>query len=83
MSSRPDPRLNLPVTAVVELDPGRRPRSVGGAAVESIREEWVVEDRWWTPSPLRRHYFEVVLAGGRCVVVFRDLCERSWWSQRT
>ena len=49
-----------------------RPRAVEGAAVEAVREEWTVEDRWWTPRPLRRRYFELVLAGGRNVVVFRE-----------
>jgi hypothetical protein len=50
-----------------------RPRAVAGAAVEALREEWLVEDRWWTPDPLRRHYFELVLDGGRCLTIFRDL----------
>jgi hypothetical protein len=51
-------------------------------AVEAVREEWVVEDRWWTPRPLRRRYFELVLANGRNSVVFRDLVEGKWLSQR-
>ena len=58
-----------------------RPRAVEGAAVEAVREEWVVEDRWWTPRPLRRHYFELVLAGGRAVTVFRAMSGR-WYRQR-
>ncbi len=59
------------------------PVAVGAVAVEAIREDWLVEDRWWTPKPLRRRYFELVLADGRCVVVF---CEPSpggrWFEQR-
>jgi hypothetical protein len=58
-----------------------RPRAVEGAAVETVREEWVVEDRWWTLRPLRRHYFELVLAGGRAVTVFRAT-EGRWYRQR-
>jgi hypothetical protein len=58
------------------------PIDVGGAAVDTVREEWVVEDRWWTPRPLRRRYFEVVLADGRNAVVFRDLVKGGWHSQR-
>ena len=46
--------------------------AVAGVAVDAVREEWLVEDRWWTPRPLRRHYFELVLADGRDVVVFRS-----------
>jgi len=44
---------------------------IGGVPVEAIREEWLVEDRWWTLDPLRRHYFEVVLTTGRNLVIFR------------
>jgi hypothetical protein len=58
------------------------PTSVAGVAVDAVREEWVVEDRWWTARPLRRRYFELVLADGRNAVVFRDLVEGGWLSQR-
>ena len=51
--------------------------------MDSVREQWVVEDRWWTPKPLRRRYFELVLEDGRNVVVFRDLVSRRWFSQRS
>ncbi len=60
----------------------RGPRAVGGRAVEAIREQWLVEDRWWTEAPLRRHYLELVLAGGRCLVVYRDLVTDRWYEQR-
>lgn len=40
--------------------------------MEQVREEWLVEDGWWSGRPLRRRYFEVVLGDGRNVVVFRD-----------
>ena len=50
--------------------------------VESIREEWLIEDRWWTSEPLRRHYFELVLASGRCLTVFHDLHGGGWFEQR-
>ncbi len=83
---RPDPRaaaggLYAPRPVRVRLD-GRRPTAVDGSSVESVREEWLVEDRWWTSAPLRRHYLELVLAGGRCVVVYRDLVAGGWWGQR-
>jgi hypothetical protein len=51
-------------------------------AVESLLEDWVVEDRWWTGRPLRRRYFELVLENGRNVVVFRDLVGGGWFVQR-
>ena len=60
------------------------PVAVGAVAVEAVREEWLVEDRWWTPRPLGRRYFELALADGRCVVVFRepDGADGRWFSQR-
>jgi CO dehydrogenase/acetyl-CoA synthase delta subunit len=74
--------LGEPKPAAVAADEQGVPVAVGAAQVDSVREEWVVEDRWWTPRPLRRRYFEVVLANGRNVVVFRDLVEGGWFSQR-
>jgi len=59
-----------------------RPLRVGGRPVDSVREQWLVEDRWWTGSPLRRHYLELVLAGGRCAIVYRDLVTDRWYEQR-
>jgi hypothetical protein len=65
----------------VDLDAGR-PLEVDGRAVESVRESWLVEDRWWTDVPLRRRYWEVVTTCGRDLVVFRDLVRGTWWEQR-
>jgi len=59
------------------------PVTVGSVAVEAVREEWLVEDRWWTPEPLRRRYFELALADGRCVVVFCEPFPNGrWFEQR-
>jgi hypothetical protein len=59
-----------------------RPETVDGRVVEAVRESWLVEDRWWTPAPVRRRYWEVVTACGRNVVVFRDLEAGRWYAQR-
>jgi hypothetical protein len=56
------------------------PAAVAGSAVEAVREEWWVEDRWWTTRPLHRRYFELVLADGRDTVVFRE--GGHWYRQR-
>jgi hypothetical protein len=68
--------------APVEIGAGGRPVAVGRSRVEAVREDWVVEDRWWTARPLRRRYFELVLEDGRNVVVFHDLVADAWLSQR-
>ena len=58
------------------------PIAVGRTSVDCVREDWVVEDRWWTGKPLRRRYFELVLTDGRNIVVFHDLGRGRWFMQR-
>lgn len=74
-------RLNEPRPASVHED-GGLPRVIGGIPVGAVREEWKVTERWWTGHPLRRSYFDVVLASGENVVVFRDEQTGSWFRQR-
>jgi hypothetical protein len=67
----------------VEVGSDGVPSAVGAVAVEAVREEWLVEDRWWTPKPLGRRYFELVLADGRNLVVFCEPAEDGrWFEQR-
>jgi hypothetical protein len=75
-------RLYAPDDAAVEADPAGVPRGLGGVAVEAVREEWEVDDRWWTPKRLHRRYFDLALADGCSAVVFR--CEETgrWYRQR-
>jgi hypothetical protein len=74
-------RLYAPRPVAVS-GPSCHPRLVAGREVESIREQWLVEDRWWSGAPLRRHYLELVLGGGRCAVIFCDLETGRWFEQR-
>ena len=80
--SRRTRRLGTPKPTSVIPGDGGSPRNIAGRAVDCVREEWVVEDRWWTGRPLRRRYFECVLDNGRNVVVFHDLVKRRWFEQR-
>jgi hypothetical protein len=66
----------------VRAGPQGRPETVEGRTVEAVRESWLVEDRWWTPAPVRRRYWEVVTTCGRDLVVFRDLVQGDWFAQR-
>ena len=75
-------RLSTPRPVAVEAGGDGLPSAVASSAVESIAEDWVVEDRWWTGRPLRRRYLELVLAAGRNVVVFRELASGRWFAQR-
>lgn len=56
------------------------PRAVTGVEVETVREDWLVEDRWWSTEPIARRYFELVLADGRCEIVFAE--RGRWFAQR-
>jgi hypothetical protein len=76
----PPRRLYAPHPARVGAGTDGVPQSVDSVEVEGVREEWLVEDRWWTLDPLRRHYFELVLADGRDLVVFRT--GGDWFLQR-
>jgi hypothetical protein len=76
--------LNKPRPARVRFDPARpegMPAEVDGERVESLRESWLVEDRWWAAEPLRRRYWELVGERGRNVVVFHDLGANGWFVQ--
>jgi hypothetical protein len=75
-------RLYAPQRVAVGTDPRGAPTTIEGVLVETIREEWLVEDRWWTPKPLRRHYFEVALGDGRALTVFRVARAQRWYRQR-
>jgi hypothetical protein len=82
VSRRTSRRLGSPRPALVRTGDDGRPVALGSAPVESVREDWVVEDRWWTGRPLRRRYFELVLDDGRNTTVFHDLAGGSWFVQR-
>jgi hypothetical protein len=75
-------RLGMPQAVVVAVGHRGVPATIRSVAVDTVAEEWVVEDRWWTDEPLRRRYFELVLVDGRNVVVFRDATGGGWWAQR-
>ncbi len=79
--------LNAPEPVVVELV-ANEPRAVrrskgngGGQAVETVLETWRIDDEWWR-QPISRRYYEVVLEGGKRVVLFRDLMTEAWFEQK-
>ena len=74
-------RLYAPRRVEVEVGPEGVPLRVGAVAVAAVREEWLVEDRWWTLRRLWRHYFELALVDGSDTVVFRAGGGR-WYRQR-
>jgi hypothetical protein len=75
-------RLGVPRRVAVRSGEGGVPVNVDGRDIDSVRESWLIEDRWWTERPLRRRYWEVVTSSGRDDVVFHDLESGRWWRQR-
>jgi hypothetical protein len=89
--------LNIPQQVTAELDGRGMPQTVvlqpgdGKTAkedpgfrrwrVESIGELWRVDDEWWR-QPISRRYVDVVLEGGKHVVLFEDLATGQWWLQQ-
>jgi hypothetical protein len=75
-------RLYRPLPVEVHVGSGERPRKIGAKPVTAVREEWLVEDGWWTGGAyISRRYFELVLEDGSDVVVFQDPSGR-WFRQR-
>ena len=76
--------LGLPQPVAVRTAAHGLPVAVDGRPVEAVREEWRVEEGWWSDRPVRRRYLEVVLAGGRLAVLFEDLLQPgTWFAQRS
>lgn len=75
--------MGAPCPATVEAAPDGAPRAVvlrgRRRAVVAIRDDWLVQDRWWTGRPVDRHYFELVLDPGRVAVVFRESPDGRWF----
>jgi len=57
----------------VASDGRRRP-------VIAVRDDWLVQDRWWTDAPVDRHYFELVIEPGRRILVFQDMRSGRWFT---
>ncbi len=79
--------LNVPYRVEVELDAGGLPIGMRDArcemrrVVEVVGDVWRIDDEWWR-QPIARRYYEVVLDGGKRVVLFEDLLTGEWWMQK-
>ncbi|HEX2378197.1 MAG TPA: hypothetical protein VHI30_11605 [Gaiellales bacterium] len=74
--------LGAPRSARVASDDGGVPRSLDGRPVATVRDEWRVEEGWWTGRPVQRRYFDVVLADGRNAILFCERRTGRWFTQR-
>jgi hypothetical protein len=57
-------------------------KATGAASgkVEAILESWRIDDEWWRQT-ISRNYMEVMLEGGKRMVLFQDLITGQWFAQ--
>jgi len=48
--------------------------------VAEVRDTWLIEDEWWR-KPIRRQYFQLLLADGVICTLYHDLVEDRWYAQ--
>lgn len=77
--------VNEPQPVTVDLDESGaatvgRPdgRTVG--KIESILESWRIDDEWWR-QVISRAYMEVMMEGGKRLVLYQDLTTGQWFAQ--
>jgi hypothetical protein len=49
--------------------------------VAEVLDSWLVETEWWRPAPVRRRYFQLLLADGVTFTLFQDLLDEHWYAQ--
>ena len=49
--------------------------------VAEVLDSWLVETEWWRPTPVRRRYFQLLLADGVAFTLFQDLNDDHWYAQ--
>ena len=77
--------LNLPTPVTVHVDEAGVPTHIEGlseqgGSIAEIVETWRIDDEWWR-EPISRRYVDVVLDGGKHVVLFEDLHTGQWHVQ--
>lgn len=50
--------------------------------ITSVEDSWRVDEEWWREKPVSRLYFEVILADGSKLTVFKELAQGKWYRQR-
>ena len=79
-------RLNAPRKVEVRADADGEPAAVlhnrRWLEVVDVLDRYRTDDRWWTSAPVSRTYYELLLADGRAVTVYRDLIHGEWYEQR-
>jgi hypothetical protein len=73
--------VNSPRRVSLELDAAGRAINVAGMGeIESVLESWRIDDEWWRQT-ISRSYMQVMLQGGKRLVLFQDLITGEWFAQ--
>ncbi len=76
--------VNTPEPVRVEEDAAglpvavRLPRRLRVAVIE---DRWRIDDEWWRKEPISRFYYNVLLADGQRLVIYKDLISGEWYRQ--
>ncbi|MCA9880413.1 MAG: hypothetical protein KC442_21605 [Thermomicrobiales bacterium] len=87
-AARPDHLHTLKLPSPIQVTPcpqSGAPQRVlvrrGWREVDEVLDTWLVETEWWRPTPIRRRYFQLLLANGAPCTIFQDLCGDGWYAQ--
>jgi hypothetical protein len=50
-------------------------------SVISIEDRWRLDDEWWRAQPVSRLYYNILLASGQRLVIYKDLVNGRWYEQ--
>jgi hypothetical protein len=79
--------VNAPEPVKVEEDASGLPAAVGGkrrpfqGRVADIEDRWRLDDVWWRVETVSRLYYNVLLASGQRLVLYKDLADGRWYQQ--
>ncbi len=78
--------VNLPRATGVHSDDRGLPLAVAPhpgrqIPVRALLDVWELDDEWWRDEPIRRRYFQLLLASGQLLTVFCDLVSGRWYQQ--
>jgi hypothetical protein len=76
--------VNEPEALKVEEDAAGLPVAVRikrRQSVMTIEDRWRIDDEWWRAEPVSRLYYNVLLASGQRLVLYKDLIKGDWYEQ--
>lgn len=74
----------MPVPVKIEENAAGQPVAIRGKrrlAVMTIEDKWRIDDEWWRAEPVSRIYYNILLASGRRLVLYKDIIKGDWYEQ--